>query len=162
MTRAVTPKRNPFVWLTCALWGCAAVGCLADVEPEVGDLRAGACKPDDSDPSHNVSFASDVLPLFQRPFGQAGCGCHQPGNKKTSGIDATGLNLFSYATLIRGGNTSHDTIVVPGNPCKSLIVQKVSEAPPVGARMPSDGPPYLTPVEIGLLSDWIAEGAHDN
>jgi hypothetical protein len=41
-------------------------------------------------------------------------------------------------------------------------VQKTSNAPPTGNRMPSDGPPYLTPSERQLLSDWIAEGAHDN
>jgi hypothetical protein len=156
------PTRNRLVMLACALLPIAASACLADVEPEVGAQRAGTCKPEDSDPTHNVSFDSEILPLFLRPFGQAGCGCHQPGNKKTSGIDATGLSLYDYASLIRGGNTSHDTIVVPGNPCKSLIVQKVSESPPTGSRMPSDGPPYLTPVEIGLLSDWVAEGAHDN
>jgi hypothetical protein len=137
-------------------------GCLADVEPQVGALRAGTCKSEDSDPSTPVSFKDDLLPLMQRPNGQAGCACHQPGNRRTSGIDATGLALDSYASLRRGGTASHDTIVMPGNPCASLIVQKVSSAPPAGARMPSDGPPYLSPPEIALLSDWIAEGAHDN
>jgi hypothetical protein len=137
-------------------------GCLAAVEPDIGALRAGTCKPEDSDPDHDVSFMSDILPLFVRPNGMAGCACHQPNSRRTSGIDATGLNLLNYKTLMRGGNTSQATIVVAGNPCASLIVQKIGEAPPSGSRMPSDGPPYMTPPEIELLSDWIAEGAHDN
>jgi hypothetical protein len=43
-----------------------------------------------------------------------------------------------------------------------LIVQKVTSAPPSGARMPPGGPPFMTPAEIALLSDWVYEGAHDN
>ena len=136
--------------------------CLSEVEPDIGLLRAGTCNPKDSDPTTNVSFKMQVLPLFLRPGTQGGCSCHQPSNKSTPGIDATGLSLDSYADLMRGGNMSHDTIVTPGNPCTSLIVQKVSEAPPSGSRMPPSGPPFLTPDEIGYLSDWIAEGAHDN
>jgi hypothetical protein len=142
--------------------GGMAQGCIAAVEPDVGALRAGACKPEDSDPEAAVSFKEEILPLFQRPNGMAGCACHQPGNRRTSGIDATGLSLLDYRSLMRGGNTSQDSIVVAGNPCTSLIVQKVSAAPPSGARMPPDGPPYMSPPEIALLSDWIAEGAHDN
>jgi hypothetical protein len=153
-------------------WGCRlcfvsivvalAASCLADVEPEVGALRAGTCKSADSDPTKEVSFTDDILPLLMRPAGEAGCFCHIPSSKRTPGLDATGLALDSYKDLIRGGNTSHSTIVIPGDPCSSLIVQKVGNAPPSGSRMPSDGPPYLTPTEIALLSDWIAEGAHDN
>ena len=36
------------------------------IEPDVGELRAGVCKPEDSDPEHDVSFKDDVLPLFER------------------------------------------------------------------------------------------------
>jgi hypothetical protein len=137
--------------------------CLADVwEPDVGPLRTGLCKPEDSDPDHDVSFHDDILPLLKRPFGQAGCSCHIPSGKRASGLEATGLELSSYRTLMAGGHQSADTIVLPGDPCSSLVVQKTSNAPPYGARMPSDGPPYLSPSEHALLSDWIAEGARDN
>lgn len=136
--------------------------CLAELEPDVGDLRAGTCTSDDSDPGVSVSFRENILPLFQRSGSLGGCTCHQPANRSTSGIDQSGLSLLNYATLMRGGNSSQSTIVVPGDPCASVIVQKVSSAPPFGARMPPGGPPFMTPEEIGLLRDWIAEGAHDN
>ena len=147
--------------LCCTLWLLS--GCVVEtLEPDLGPLRAGLCKPEDSDPARDVSYAQDIAKLFERPFGKAGCSCHQPSSPRTSGIDVSGLNLGSYAALMRGGNDSHDTIVIPGDPCTSLLVQKTSNAPPTGARMPSDGPPYLSPSEHQLLSDWIVEGAHDN
>jgi hypothetical protein len=142
--------------------GLTLVACIAGVEPDVGDLRAGVCKPVDSDPSVDVSFKHDIQPLLQRPFGQAGCSCHIPSGKKASGFEATGLNLTTYSGLMHGGNASRDTVVIAGDPCSSLIVQKTSDAPPTGSRMPSDGPPYLTPSERQLLNDWITEGARDN
>jgi hypothetical protein len=140
----------------------AAGGCIAQVEPEVGPARAGICKSEDSDPKHTVSYRNDILPLFERPFGMAGCQCHLPSSRRTPGLDATGLDVSSYTSIMRGGTNSRDTAIVPGDPCMSLVVQKVSNAPPSGNRMPSDGPPYLTPKELALLSDWIAEGALDN
>lgn len=143
----------------CAL---AAGSCISGVEPEVGDLRAGTCKSEDSNPAELVSYKEDILPLFQRSGSQGGCTCHSPSNRATPGIEQSGLSLEDYAALRRGGNNSRDNIVVPGDPCASYIVQKVSSAPPTGARMPPSGPPFMTPAEIALLSDWIYEGAHDN
>jgi hypothetical protein len=139
-----------------------AAACIAEIEPEVGPVRAGICKSEDSDPNRTVSYRTDVLPLWERPLGMAGCSCHLPSSRRTSGIDSTGLDVSSYTSIMRGGNSSRDTAIIPGDPCMSLVVQKVSAAPPSGNRMPSDGPPYLTPKELALLSDWIAEGALDN
>ena len=140
----------------------ALSACIADLEPDVGPVRAGVCKSEDSDPEKDVSYRNDLLPLFERPFGQAGCSCHLPSSRRSSGIDATGFDVSTYTSFTRGGDSSRDTAIVPGDPCESLVVQKVSSAPPSGSRMPSDGPPYLSPKEIALLSDWIAEGALDN
>ena len=140
-----------------------AGGCIADtLGPDVGEVRAGLCEEEDSDPERDVSFRDEIKPLFERPFGQGGCGCHMPTGRKASGLELTGLRLGSYADLMRGGDKSRDTMVMPGDPCASLVLQKTSNAPPTGARMPSDGPPYLSPREHLLLHDWIAEGAHDN
>jgi hypothetical protein len=156
----MSSRRSAVIAIVACIAG--ASGCIADVEPDVGPVRAGVCKSEDSDPEHSVSYRNDLLPLFMRPFGAAGCGCHLPSSRRSSGIDATGFDVSSYTSFVRGGNSSRDTAIVPGDPCASLVVQKVSSAPPAGARMPSDGPPYLSPKEIALLSDWIAEGALEN
>ena len=136
--------------------------CLGAFDPEVGELRAGVCSPEDSDPRYDVSFSEDVFPLLERMSPEPGCGCHMPMSRRPIGIENSGLNLGSYGSLMRGGTTSGADIVVPGDPCASILVQKVSSAPPFGARMPSNGPPYLSNAERALIADWIAEGAHDN
>lgn len=54
------------------------------------------------------------------------------------------------------------TLVTPGDPDASLLWLKVSSnSPPVGATMPLFGQ-RLSSEELGLLRDWIAQGAQDN
>ena len=50
---------------------------------------------------------------------------------------------------------------MPGDACGSILVQKLGDAPPFGARMPLEGPALGAP-EIQLIVDWIVEGADDN
>lgn len=142
----------------------AASACEITYDPDVGDLRGAA--PDagagpsgsgtcgDSDPEVAVSFARDVRPLTTRVPG--GCfPCHVT-------LNVAGFNLGSYAGLRRGGTSSGTRIVVAGKPCDSVIVQKLGLAPPFGARMPYNGPPYFSAAELTVVRDWIAEGAVDN
>ncbi len=140
---------------------------ILDFEPDVGPLQAeisdqvdgglnqpGVGKCGDSDPTTAVSFAAQIRPLTQRSPG--GClSCHGTSQ-------ASGLALGSYDGLRRGGITTGTRIVVPGNPCESLLVQKLGLAPPFGARMPYNGPPFFSAEELQLVRDWIAEGARNN
>ena len=146
-------------------------GCTVMYEPDVGPLQAappdagstttgdGAITPitgicGDSDPNTPVSFAQQIRPILNRSPG--GCtGCH--------GVSATsGFSIGSYDTLRRGGQNSGTRIIVPGKPCDSILVQKLGLAPPFGARMPYNGPPYFTSTELTLFRDWVAEGALNN
>lgn len=147
----------------------ALAGCDLTYEPDVGLLQEdippdGGTGPGgggpqlarcvDSDPDTDVSFAAQIRPITAKSPG--GClGCH--GSSTTSGF-----NMGSYEALRRGGLNSGTRIVVPGDPCGSILLQKLGFAPPFGARMPYNGPPYFTAEEITLVKDWIAEGAHDN
>lgn len=135
---------------------------LDEYAPDVGPPLAGSCDPSDSDPETDVSFALDLRPLMNRPSRMAGCGCHTPTNGTPSGISLGGLSLGSYESLRQGGRTSGSDIIVEGDPCSSLLVQKLSDTPGFGSRMPLDGEPYLTDEEIQMFHDWIAEGAQDN
>jgi hypothetical protein len=146
-------------------------GCEVIYEPEVGPLQAappdagsagdgdGGITPStglcgDSDPNTTVSFSQHVRPLLNRSPG--GCtGCH--------GANATsGFSIGSYEALRRGGQASGTRIVLPGKPCDSILVQKLGVAPPFGARMPYNGPPFYTSTELTLFRDWVAEGALNN
>lgn len=140
----------------------AAAGCVVDVIPDVGPELAGTCDSADSDPETDVSFARELRPLFDRPRMMGGCSCHTPTNGMPSGIELGGLSLGSVQSLRQGGRNSGAGIIVPGDPCSSVLVQKLGETPPFGARMPLDGPSYLSASERQLIHDWIAEGAEDD
>jgi hypothetical protein len=137
-------------------------GCV-DYAPEVGPLNptndggtaiAPGCENTDSEPNVRVSFARDVRPLMFRSPG--GCApCHL-------GRSVSGLDLGSYATMRRGGLISGAKLVIDGEPCSSVLLDKVGRTPAFGSRMPLGGPPYYTPEEAQLIHDWIAEGAANN
>ena len=133
------------------------VGALQPLDPDAttdgGTPPAMATRCTDSNPMVSVSFARDIRPLTTRAPG--GCGCHASNT-------TSGFNLGSYESLRRGGNNSGTRVIVPGKPCESIIVGKLGLAPPFGARMPYNGPPYLSATELTLVRDWIAEGALDN
>lgn len=148
----------------------AVAGCDITYTPDVGPLQeeisvdagmgSSAGGPPllarcvDSDPSTNVSFSLQIRPLTTRSPG--GClGCH--GTNTTSGF-----NIGSYDSLRRGGINSGTRLIVAGDPCASILPQKLGVAPSFGARMPYNGPPYFTAAELTLVRDWIAEGAQNN
>lgn len=128
--------------------------CVSELEPDVGPVIAGQCKNEDTDPEVEVSFTDEVLPMLQMR-----CGCHDPKGSG-SAIDSTSFSVGSRREILRGGAKSSDKIVVAGDACASVLVQKCSDAPPFGARMPIGGP-YFTSDDMNILRDWIIEGAHE-
>ena len=141
--------------LLFALALVGALGCLSEVDPDVGELTAGVCRNDDSDPENDVSFSQTILTHLQ-----TGCSCHNPAMSGSS-IDTTMFTVVDYAAVRRGGINSHEKAVIAGDPCDSILYQKLSNAPPYGSRMPVFGP-YWSRTEMQQIHDWIAEGAHDN
>lgn len=134
-------------------------GCLDKLEPSVGMLTHEPCGNVDSNPSHDESFANDVVPIMKEYH----CAkCHTPGGMTPIGFVVGGLDLTSYDTLRAGGSRSMAQIVIPGNACSSILYQKLEPGPPYGSRMPLDGPEYLGDDDLTVISDWIIEGAHDN
>lgn len=144
-------------------------GCNVMYDPDVGPLQVappdagiigsgdgatitGTCG--DSDPNVAISFSKDIRPILNKSPG--GCaGCHGAGA-------ISGFSVGSYDTLRRGGQASGTQIIVAGKPCDSILVQKLGFAPPFGARMPYNGPPFFDSSELTLFRDWIAEGALNN
>lgn len=136
-----------------------AAGCAV---PEVGPPLRERCFDADSDPEVDVSYATDIVAgIFSAPTIDC-VKCHTATGQSPIGLEVGGLDLSSYARLRAGGATGGERVVVPGSPCSSVLVQKVSAGPPFGSRMPLSGPPFLNEREIQLLRDWIAEGADDN
>ncbi|MCC7381707.1 MAG: hypothetical protein IT384_07735 [Deltaproteobacteria bacterium] len=97
-----------------------------------------------------VDYVTMVQPLLDRHCTR----CH-------SGASAPQwLQLDRYESVMAGSVRRNE--VTACAPANSLLLQKVSATPPVGKRMPFDGPPYLSPAQIGLLSQWVAGGAPNN
>ena len=76
--------------------------------------------------------------------------CHS-ADTKTSG----GLRVDDHEAILKGGDTG--PAVVPGDPEKSLLVQRVHTANDK-RRMPRNSDP-LTEDEITILTTWIQDGA---
>jgi len=156
----MTVRDRPRILGLGALAAALALAACA-LEPDVGARLAGTCDDTDSNPRTAVSFAGDIRPLTLRMPG--GCGCHLPSMTGAGvGTQVSGLDLSSLATLRAGGLISGAKVVMAGQPCSSILYQKLSESPPYGSRMPLNGPPFFNATELALVHDWIAEGANDN
>ena len=147
-------------WLAAA--ALALAGCVDSLAPDVGPPTREPCSDVDSDPATPVHYRADIYEgLFEAD--DAHCvTCHTAGGDSPLGILVGGLDLGSYQGLRAGGAQSGAAVIVPGQPCRSVIYQKLEAGPPFGARMPLDGPPYLADERIQQLADWIAEGARDD
>ncbi len=108
-----------------------------------------------------VSFSADIQPIFN-----ANCTtCHRTGGL----ADMEGIRLRlteddSFDLLVDQPSSQQSdlTLVVPGASSASLLFLKVSsDSPPVGSTMPLFGA-RLSSTDLGLIRDWIDQGALDN
>jgi mono/diheme cytochrome c family protein len=91
-----------------------------------------------------VSFAKDILPIFQKNCTR----CHGGGSPRS------GLSLESYDKAMKGGNFAPD--IVAGNPDKSNVYTYVRDG-----VMPFGGQ-KLDAADIQKILDWIKGGALNN
>src|SRR5439155_18869299 len=105
-----------------------------------GHAMPGASAGDTAPPP--ALFETDVQPLFK-----AKClRCH--GDKARKGD----LDLRTHASVLKGGESG--SVVLPGNPEKSLLYEKVRS----GVMPPSKKDP-LSEAEVALIRRWIEPGA---
>lgn len=127
---------------------------------DAGDDGGDDAGDDGGDGSSDVSFAADIVPIFEDKCVY----CHHPDS--ASGVDLT--DPFGPQGIVDRPNSwksSDFTLLVdPGNPDNSFILHKVSESdldPEVeGQPMPIEIP-ALTESEIDVVATWIADGAED-
>ena len=136
-------------WLACALLLLA--GCCPEVKTADGATAAG---------DGGASTAGARLSVVQQTLFDRHCvtDCHELVNA------AAGLQLVrgkSHSNLVQ--QPSHQIAsrvrVVPGDPDRSYLVQKIiGGAGMVGDRMPRLAPPRPR-AEVDLLKAWITRGA---
>lgn len=107
----------------------------------------------------SVSFKNDIFPIIK-----AKClPCHAEDN-----FNPSELSMDSYDLIAKGGK--HGVPFKPGKSNESLMIQKLSENPPFGDRMPLNSKKkiqegravWLTPEEIKIIATWIDQGAKNN
>ena len=96
-----------------------------------------------------VSYSQEIFPLLKKRC----VGCHYPGNE----FNESELAMESYESLMKGG--VHGSPVVAGHADSSLIIKKLRPNPPFGQQMPLMSKQKLTEEEIGLIAEWIDQGA---
>ncbi|MBL4634440.1 MAG: hypothetical protein JKY56_11240 [Kofleriaceae bacterium] len=140
----------------------SATGCIDSLEPDVGPLIRESCFDEDSNPDVAVSYSEQIVPLlFETPT--AGClECHAPNAPTPEGYLISGLDVSSYNALRSGGNIAGTSVIIPGQPCESILLQKTAAGPPFGGRMTLNRRPVLSDEQTQLLHDWIVEGAQNN
>lgn len=99
-----------------------------------------------------VSYAEDVAPIFR---GRC-VSCHAPGGQ---GYEASGLDLTSYAGLMKG--TKYGPMIVPGDPEVSNLMRLLDWRASAELRMPH-GKKKLSVCDRDAVRAWIRQGAKDN
>jgi len=132
------------------LFSAAGTGCMP------GNVNAPAPPVE-----RTVSFADDIQPIFDKHCVQ----CHRvDGFANLQGIVMLLTEGDALDSVVNQASSQNPalSLVVPGDADSSLLFQKVSSNnPPVGATMPLFGK-ALSSEELGLLRDWIDQGALDN
>jgi hypothetical protein len=143
--------RSTIAWLIClaatAASGCGGSGEGLDTNGRpIGEGGAG-----------DGALAPTLASIQQNVFTPVCTACHAGGGA------AQGLRLDagnSAASLLGVPSNEVPSMlrVAPGNPDASYLVQKLEGTAAVGARMPLGGP-FLDPQTIGVIREWISQGA---
>ncbi|HZL35481.1 MAG TPA: c-type cytochrome domain-containing protein [Tepidisphaeraceae bacterium] len=97
-----------------------------------------------------VDFAKQIEPIFSQTCFK----CHAGAKHKGS------LKLDSLEAIRKGGKDAKDKVVVAGQPDKSDLYHRISLPEDDDDVMPpSDKAKHLTKEQVGLIKEWIAQGA---
>jgi Planctomycete cytochrome C len=99
-----------------------------------------------------VSYSRDVRPILDKHCLE----CHVPGQK---GQEASGFDLTSYDTLMKGGKFG--PLIKPGDAFTSALNMLVEGRVDKSIRMPH-GRQKLGDRELETLKLWVNQGAKNN
>ena len=108
-----------------------------------------AAGPPSSAPD-TVSFAEDILPIFQQRCAK----CHGAADENGDVRTEVSLNLLEYEKIMAG--SEFGTVIEAGDPANSFLLDMI-----VDGTMPEEGDP-VPEEEIALIRTWIEEGAPNN
>ena len=101
-------------------------------------------------PPDTVSFAEDILPIFQQRCAK----CHGAADENGEVRTEVSLNLLEYEKVMAG--SEFGTVVEAGDPDGSFLMDMI-----VAGDMPEEGD-KVPEEEIALIRAWIEAGAPNN
>ncbi|WP_455211543.1 c-type cytochrome domain-containing protein [Kaarinaea lacus] len=105
------------------------------------------------EPQREVSFAKDIRPIID-----ANCiKCHASGGQ---GFEASGLNMESYESLMRG--TKFGPVIKAGDALSSTLMILIDGRADPSINMPHGDNEPLSGEQIKLFEQWINQGAKNN
>lgn len=147
-----SPPRNARVASMVAVTGALVVslaGFADRVDPEPG-LQGSAAASVALSPQDTVSFANDVLPIFQQRCAE----CHGATDENGEVRTEVSLNLLEYERVMAG--SEFGTVIEAGDPANSFLLDMI-----VDGTMPEQGDP-VPEEEIAIIRAWIEAGAPNN
>jgi len=101
----------------------------------------------DEDAASPQFYTTRVKPILEQNCGR----CHLGANRRG------GLSLETRESMLKGG---HDgTVIVPGDPAKSLLVRLIRHEGPADDPMPMPPKrPKLADSDIAIVTAWVKAG----
>lgn len=99
--------------------------------------------------AEKIDFNSQIQPIFSENCYT----CHGPDASKVE----SGLRLDRREDALKGGESGK--AIVPGDPGKSLIMERITHPDPDDVMPPPEKKDRLKPGQIALIRQWISEGA---
>jgi uncharacterized membrane protein len=114
-------------------------------------LRSIAGLPPRRPPVTDLAMADPFLDIVGPILRERCTGCHNPDEHRGE------LDLTTHATAMRGGETG--TVITPGRPEVSEMINRVTLPPDDDAFMPAEGNTPLTERQVEIVRWWIEIGA---
>ncbi|MBX3223451.1 MAG: hypothetical protein KF795_23260 [Labilithrix sp.] len=155
--------------LAAGLVAATNAGCSSGPE-EVATSGSATCasRAAATSEARNVSFARDVLPVFQSSCSFSSCHGTPGQNGIYLGAARGAAASAIRAALLETSPRASMPFVAPGEPDRSWLLRKldgdfcgVTCNGGCGDRMPKGGVPVERP-ELDAIAAWIANGAPDN
>jgi len=128
-------------------------------------VATGCGKDSPTTPTPTTTTTTASFATIQSTILTPACeSCHTDVGRTAAG----GLNLkpgAAYPNLVSQNSSAKSGAVrvIPGNAGGSYLIQKLEGAADiVGLRMPRNGRPFLTDAQVGLIRQWITDGARNN
>ena len=123
---------------------------VAGIGPGPTTLPSSDSNPRFQEPPDTVSFAKDILPIFEKRCAK----CHGAEDENGEVRTEVSLNLLEYERVMVG--SEFGTVIEAGDPDGSFLLDMI-----VAGDMPEEGD-KVPEEEIALIRAWIEAGALNN